>query len=141
MMTDPRVGAFVSLDLGGARGFSPESLAAIHKPFLVLAAGVDIGDMPAALESGYLAQKLPKASSTYVEISDAMHFTFMQLCKPGASDLIEKEAPGDGVVCRDGGTRKRDEIHREISYLVTGFLAEALPVKRWTSPTVAHKPD
>jgi predicted dienelactone hydrolase len=128
-MEDPRVGAFVSLDLGGARGFSPESLVATDKPFLVLAAGVDIGDMPAGLESGYLAQNLPKSSSTYVEIPDAMHFTFMQVCKPGAADLIEEETPGDGIVCKDGGARGRDEIHRDISYLVNGFVAQALGIR------------
>jgi predicted dienelactone hydrolase len=129
-MADPRVGAFVSLDLGAARGFSPESLAGVNKPFLIASAGVDIGDMPAMLESGYLAENLPKSTSTYVQIPDAMHFTFMQLCKPGAAELIEAETPGDGIVCKDGGTRGRAEIHREISYLVSGFLAQALPVKR-----------
>jgi predicted dienelactone hydrolase len=128
-MADPRVDAFVSLDLGAARGFSPESLAGVQKPFLVLSAGVDIGDMPARLESGYLAENLPKSIATYVEIPDAMHFTFMQLCKPGAAELIEAETPGDGIVCKDGGTRGRAAIHREISDRVTRFLTQALQVK------------
>jgi len=125
-MGDPRVGAIVSLDLGLARGFSPESLASIHIPSLVISAGTDIGDMPAKLESGYLAEHLPISSSTYIEIPDAMHFSFMQLCKPGAATLIEEDTPGNGIVCKDGGTRGREEIHREITFLVTGFLAKAL---------------
>jgi predicted dienelactone hydrolase len=129
-MADPRIKAFVSLDLGLARGFAPQSLADIGIPALVIAAGTDIGDMPAPLESGYLADHLPKASSTYVTIPDAMHFSFMQLCKPDAVALIEEETPGDGIVCKDGGTRSRDEIHREIAFLVTGFLAEALASPR-----------
>lgn len=128
-MGDPRIGAFISLDLGLARGFSPESLAGLHIPALVIAAGTDIGDMPAVLESGYLADHLPKTSSTYVTIPDAMHFSFMQVCKPGAMALIEDETPGDGVVCREGGSRSREEIHREITFLVAGFLAEAIPVR------------
>lgn len=127
-MTDPRISAFVSLDLGLARGFSPESLAGIDGTALVISAGTDIGDMPARLESGYLSANLPKASTTSVEIPDAMHFSFMQVCKPGAVDLIEAETPGDGIVCRDGGDRSREEIHREVSFLVTGFLAQALAV-------------
>ncbi|EEH13931.1 MULTISPECIES: hypothetical protein [Brucella] len=49
----------------------------------------------------YLAEHLPKSSSTYVEIPDAMHFSFMQLCKPGAAALIEEDIPGDGIVCKD----------------------------------------
>ncbi|WP_245281454.1 alpha/beta fold hydrolase [Rhizobium sp. AAP43] len=127
-LVDPRIKAFVSLDLGLARGFSPQSLATIHIPALVIAAGTDIGDMPAQLESGYLAEYLPEASSTYVTISDATHFSFMQLCKPNAVALIEEETPGDGIVCKDGGSRRREEIHRETAYLVTGFLADALTV-------------
>jgi predicted dienelactone hydrolase len=127
-MADPRIKAFVSLDLGLARGFSPQSLAEIKAQALVIAAGTDIGDMPAALESGYLAQHMHKASSTSVTIPDAMHFSFMQLCKPGAVALIEEETPGDGIVCKDGGSRSREEIHREIAFVVSGFLAEALSV-------------
>lgn len=126
-MRDPRLKAFVSLDLGLARGFSPESLAALRVPSLVVAAGIDIGGLPARLESGYLADHLPKSSSAYVEIPDAMHFSFMGLCKPGAVELIEEEEPGNGVACKDGGTRSREEIHREVAYLVIGFLASAIP--------------
>jgi predicted dienelactone hydrolase len=127
-MADPRLKAFVSLDLGLARGFEPQSLAEIGIPALVIAAGTDIGDMPAPLESGYLADHLPKAWSTYVTIPNAMHFSFMQVCKPNAVAMIEEEAPGDGVVCRDGGNGSRSEIHRETAVLVSGFLAKALTV-------------
>lgn len=127
-MADPRIKAFVSLDLGLARGFSPQSLADIQIPTLIIAAGTDIRDLPAQLESGYLAEHLPKESSTYVTIPDAMHFSFMQLCKPNAVALIEEETPGDGIVCTDGGRRSREEIHRETEFLVTGFLADALPI-------------
>ena len=128
-MDDHRLGAFISLDLGLARGFSPESLGGIRIPSLVIGAGTDIGDMPAQLETGYLAGHLSKASSTAVDIPDAMHFSFMQICKPGAEALIEAETPGDGIVCRDGAARGRDEIHREVAFLVTGFLAKALPLR------------
>jgi predicted dienelactone hydrolase len=124
---DPRLKAFVSLDLGLARGFSPQSLGAIHVPSLLIGAGVDVGGLPAALESGYLAEHLPKKSSTYVVVPDAMHFSFIGLCKPGAVAMIEKEEPGDGVVCKDGGTRSREAIHHEVAERVIGFLAEALP--------------
>lgn len=128
-LRDTRVGAVVSLDLGLARGFTPESLAAMTIPTLVLSAAVDIGGLPPKLESGYLAAGLPPASSTAVEIPDAMHFSFMQICKPGAVSLIEQESPGDGVVCKDGGSRSRDAIHRQVADLVIAFLAKALPGK------------
>lgn len=126
-MRDRRLKAFVSFDLGLARGFAPESLTALKVPSLVVAAGIDIGGLPPRLESGYLADHLPKSTSTFVEIPDAMHFSFMGLCKPGAVELIEKEEPGNGVACKDGDTRSRAEIHREVAYLVIGFLASAMP--------------
>jgi predicted dienelactone hydrolase len=126
---DARIGAIVSLDLGLARGFTPESLSAFRIPALVIGAGVDIGDLPAKMESGYLATHLPPATSRSVEIPDAMHFSFMQLCKPGAVELIEADTPGDGIVCKDGGGRGREAIHREVAALITAFLAKAIPPK------------
>lgn len=128
-LSDARIGAVVSLDLGLARGFTPESLAAFQVPALIIGAGVDIGGMPARLESGYLAANLPTATSSYVEIPDAMHFSFMQFCKPGAVALIEEDTPGDGIVCKDGGTRDREAIHRQVSDLIIAFLARAIPPK------------
>jgi predicted dienelactone hydrolase len=126
-LRDPRIAAFVSLDLGLARGFTPESLAQLNVPALVIAAGTDVGDMPAALESGYLASSLPRSVTEYVVIPDAMHFSFMQVCKPGAGEWIEKETPGDGVVCKDGGTRNREAIHHEVSQRIVTFLGAHLP--------------
>lgn len=128
-MADPRIRAFVSLDLGLARGFSPESLSQIDSPALILSAGTDIDGLPSKLESGYLSAHLPKASTTSVEIPEAMHFSFMQLCKPEAVAIIEAETPGDGIVCKNGGERRREAIHLEIAALVSGFLTEALAPK------------
>ena len=53
------------------------------------------------LESGYLMGSLPAETSRYVEVAGATHFSFMQLCKPGAVELIEEETPGDGIVCQE----------------------------------------
>jgi predicted dienelactone hydrolase len=126
-LRDPRIGAVVSLDLGLARSFSPESLAAVSVPVLIFGAGIDVGGLPADLESGYLAAKLPMAMREYVVVADAMHFSFMQLCKPGAVELIEERSPGDGVACKDGGTRGRAAIHREVADRIATFLGATLP--------------
>lgn len=123
---DERVRAVVSLDLGLARGFTPDSLAAVRVPALILAAGTDRANIPARLESGYLAEFLPKATTRYVEIADATHYSFMQLCKPDSNALIEAEAPGESFVCKDGGVRDRQAIHREIADIVISFLVESL---------------
>ncbi|AZZ92797.1 alpha/beta fold hydrolase [Hahella sp. KA22] len=128
-LADQRVRAVVSLDLGLARGFTPASLAAAPIPVLIFGAGVDIGDLPAKMESGYLAIHLPPAQTQYVEIPDAAHFSFMQRCKPAAIALLEEEAPGDGIICKDGDGRSREEIHRQVASQVIDFLAQALTAK------------
>jgi predicted dienelactone hydrolase len=126
-LKDDRVGAVVALDLGLARGFAPASLTAIRVPVLVFAAGVDVVKVPAKLESGYLIGHLPVATSHYIEVADAAHFSFMQLCKPGAAALIEEDTPGDSIVCKDGGKRDRAAIHRQVADQIIAFLARALP--------------
>ena len=128
-LSDPRVGAIVSLDLGLARGFTPESLAAFKIPVLVFGAGVDIGGLPAMLESGSLVENLPAATTRYAEIPDAMHFTFMQVCKPGAVEIIKNEEPGEEFVCQDPGPRDRSAIHREVTDKIVAFLAQSIPAK------------
>ncbi|WP_116186284.1 alpha/beta fold hydrolase [Pectobacterium aquaticum] len=124
-LADPRISAVISLDMGLARGFTAESLAAIHIPILIMAAGYPNEELPAELESHDLAQKLPPAYSTYKEIADATHFSFMQLCKPGAIEIINAENPGDGMICLDGGERSREQIHQEVGKDVSDFLQAA----------------
>ncbi|MBC8999678.1 alpha/beta fold hydrolase [Pseudomonas sp. N40(2020)] len=122
-LRDKRVTAVVSLDLGLSRGFTDDSLAALQVPVLVIAAGVPSQDLPAELESADLAKRLPKTSSQYVEISDASHFSFLSLCKPGAIAMLEEDAPGDGIICTDGdGGRPRPVIQAQTIALITEFL-------------------
>ncbi|WP_119388752.1 alpha/beta hydrolase family protein [Taklimakanibacter lacteus] len=136
-LSDQRIGAAVTLDLGPARGFTLESLARMRVPFLVIAAGADVdkatatqGQIAATNEdSRYIAQHLPKATSPYEEIADSLHFSFMQICKPGAVEIIREEAPGEEFVCRDGGTRGRQAIHEETVRMITAFLGKSLPEK------------
>ena len=130
-LSDKRVSAIVSLDLGLSRGITDESLAALPVPTLVIAAGVPSEDLPAELESADLAKRLPQASTRYVEISDATHFSFMSICKPGAVALIEESSPGDGMICRDGdGARPRDVIQQQTITLITEFLAQPLATRQ-----------
>ncbi|MCB1358856.1 MAG: alpha/beta fold hydrolase [Maritimibacter sp.] len=128
-MSDPRVRAFVSLDLGLARGFTPESLSDMTVPALLVGAGINIGDRPVELETGWLVQNMPAATTEEMIVSDAMHFSFMQLCHPGAVAMIEREEPGEGIVCRDGGTRGRATIHADLLGRINVFLDQALSVR------------
>ncbi|WP_339531521.1 alpha/beta hydrolase family protein [Pseudomonas mucidolens] len=122
-LSDKRVTAIVSLDLGLSRGFTDESLAAIPVPILVIAAGAPSVELPAELESGNLTKRLPRASTRYVEIGDASHFSFMSVCKPGGQALIEDSSPGDGMICRDGdAARPRELIQQQVVSLIDEFL-------------------
>ncbi|KOF19583.1 hypothetical protein AC244_12190 [Ensifer adhaerens] len=129
-LADRRVKAVVSLDLGLARGFTSASLATVQIPVLVVGAGVEVGARSAKLESGYLADRLPQSTSRYLEIADAAHFSFLQICKPGARALIEAETPGDGVVCDDGDGRDRATIHRDTAKAIAGFLDTTLNIQQ-----------
>ena len=125
-LSDKRVRAIVSLDLGLSRGMTDASLAALPVPTLVIGAGVPSEDLPAQLESANLATRLPSAKSQYVEISDASHFSFMSLCKPGAVALLEEDSPGDGIICTDGGARSREVIQQQVVALIDGFLSRSV---------------
>ena len=46
----------------------------------------------------------------------------MQLCKPGAIEMIEEEEPGDGIVCKDGGARTREVLHQIMFKDILGFI-------------------
>ncbi|MBB3309285.1 putative dienelactone hydrolase [Rhizobium sp. BK196] len=132
---DARIRAVVTLDLGPGRGLTPASLAAIHVPVMVLGAAADVdadmatkADIAATnMDSGYVARYLPSATTTYSLVPGSLHFSFMQPCKPGAAQLIEKEAPGESIVCRDGMGADREVIHRQVASMVTDFLGKALP--------------
>lgn len=128
-MRDRRINAFVTLDIGMARGFTPASLAHIRKPFLIMSAGTEIGGLPAQMESGYLARRLPYNVARSAQIADAMHFSFTQLCKPGAVEKLTQKSPHAAILCRDGGTSGRRAIHRQIMERVLPFLADAFTVK------------
>jgi len=122
-LSDKRVTAIVSLDLGLSRGFTDQSLAALPVPTLVIAAGVPSVELPAELESADLVKRLPAAATRYVEIGDATHFSFMAVCKPGGEALIEESSPGDGMICRDGeGARPREVIQQQVTSLIVEFL-------------------
>lgn len=91
---------------------------------MIIGAGVDVGDMDVELESGYLRRFLLKPLSTYTVISDAMHFSFIQVCKPQAIEILEQKAKGESIICKDGGERTRTEIHHEIINQITTFKSK-----------------
>lgn len=123
-LRDARVKAVVSLDLGFAPGFTPQSLRAVSVPTLILAAQADkLADLDAQQESGYLAAGMNRQ---YEVVEGATHFSFMQLCKPAGEALIEEETPGDGIVCQDASGGNRSAIHQALIPKIGMFLNSAL---------------
>lgn len=126
-LADQRVGAAVALDLGLARGFTPESLAGLKVPVLVMSAGEGDAQVPAALESRYLAAHLPFGLGRYIALAGATHFTFLPLCKPGAVALLEAEKHGDGPICHNGTAAEgRAALHAQAADAVLHFLDSEL---------------
>ncbi|MGG8471630.1 alpha/beta hydrolase family protein [Rahnella sp. PAMC25617] len=124
---DARIRAVVSLDLGLAPGFTPKSLNAINIPVLILAAQADrLAELPAEQESGYLAAEMDPNRRQYEIVEGATHFSFMQLCKPGAENILNEESPGDDVVCQDGLHAKRSNIHQNLVRKISAFLNSTL---------------
>ncbi|KAB7896450.1 prolyl oligopeptidase family serine peptidase [Rouxiella sp. S1S-2] len=124
---DVRIRAVVSLDLGLAPGFTPASLNAINIPVLILAAQEDtLAELPAGQESGYLAAEMNPNRRQYEIVEGATHFSFMQLCKPGAENILNEESPGDDVVCQDGPLAKRANIHQKLVRKISAFLNSTL---------------
>lgn len=123
-LKDDRINRVVSMDLGLARGFARQSLRDLTTPTLILAAGIDTAGLPQADESGFLARYIPRVNHDYIVYPDATHFSFMQLCKPGAVEMIEEEDPGDGIVCQDGNDRPREELHQAIAQDIMQFIQQ-----------------
>lgn len=139
--SDRRIKSVIALDAGLVRGFTEVSLSHIKIPVLLLAAGNNIADLPAHDESGYLAAFLPPSRVRFTVIPDASHFSFMQLCKPNAAKLIEEDAPGEGIICRDAMQRSRAALHQEIQRQIIDFLAVSLnysPVEPQRAPADKH---
>ncbi|MGP2481857.1 alpha/beta hydrolase family protein [Pantoea eucalypti] len=124
---DKRIKAVVSLDAGLAPGFTPVSLSKINIPVLILAAGNGMmGELPAPEESEYLANQMRVSLRKYILIKGATHFSFMQICKPGAEKIIDDESPGDGIVCHDDKDADRTALHQTITTEITVFLNSVL---------------
>jgi len=124
---DIRINAVISLDLGLAPGFTAQSLHEINIPVLIFAAEIDkLAALPAEQESAYLAASMRPEWRQLGIIEGATHFSFMQLCKPGAAALINKESPGDDIVCEDGLGAKRTDIHQDLFEKISAFLNSSL---------------
>ncbi len=94
---DPRIASAVLVDPGLAAAFTPDSLNAVDIPLTFINLG-SAGTIPVAVRSDVLAAQLPNA--TYEQVDEADHFSFLPVCKPGATDFL-KSVGDQNPICAE----------------------------------------
>ncbi|MEW6633871.1 MAG: alpha/beta fold hydrolase [Pseudomonadota bacterium] len=119
---DRRVKAAVLVDPGLAQAYDAESLKAVTIPMDFINLG-SAGTIPETIMAEKLAALTPRG--TYANVEGAIHFSFLQECKPGGAELL-KEAGEVDPICADGGSRSRADLHAELVGLIRGDLQRTL---------------
>jgi predicted dienelactone hydrolase len=119
---DARFTSVVAIDPALAQAYDAQSLNDLKQPTLVINLGVP-GKIPLAVDASAVVKLLPHAQ--YHTISDAIHFSFLGLCKPNGKEILRSEGDEEPL-CDDGGGRSRAEIHDEIIGRMLGFLKSKL---------------
>lgn len=115
---DPRFTSVAAIDPGLAQAYQGESLARLEIPALVINFGSP-GHIPLAVDSAELVKIMPDAE--YRTVEDAIHFSFLGVCKPNGNAILKAEGDPDPL-CDDGGGRPRKAIHDEVAGTILGFL-------------------
>lgn len=118
---DPRIGAAIIADPELSANFSAASLKAIDIPVHVIALGASFSN------PSRLSGLIPNAS--YATVPEATQFSAFPRCTPKAEAILREEGE-EVAICRDGGTRSREEIHAEIGQIVDRALATAFEKDR-----------
>ncbi len=94
-----------------------------------------LAQLPAKQESGYISEYMSAQKRQFTVIQGATHFSFMQLCKAGAEELINKDAPCEGIVCQDGAGANRVAIHKKLIREISVFLNSSLNYRSFVDGT------
>jgi len=122
---DARIGAVVSLDLGGTQTLTATSLAEVEIPVLVI--GAPRGEqIEQKIESLALAAMLPAEKVESLHVANTGHFDFLGLCTDRALAILREEEPDDVMVCIDG-QKPRAERHAGFVDAIDQFLSDKLP--------------
>jgi predicted dienelactone hydrolase len=119
---DARFASVVSIDPALAQAYTKESLAAMAVPTLVINLGGP-GKIPLGVNATKLVKIVPGAE--YRTVADAVHFSFLGVCKPNGKQVLAAEGETDPL-CDDGGGRPRAEIHKELASMIVGFFKTKL---------------
>jgi len=116
-LKDARFTGAVAIAPGFVESCTLKSLKGITIPVLIVGGGKDQNIPP----STHFYPRLPDfpKNIAYREIPDAAHFSFMQICKPGALEILAEEDAE--FVCMDHGSDRR-AIHDRLYRYIVDFL-------------------
>ena len=118
---DPRIEAVIAIDPALPLAATPESLAEMALPALVIQLGETKTIPPGMLWEDNVTQ-MPNAQTAV--IPETYHFAFLAECSTLGRIIIG--LAGDDNICSDNGTRNRPEIHAEVREKTAAFLAKVL---------------
>ncbi|WP_198338223.1 dienelactone hydrolase [Labrenzia sp. VG12] len=121
---DLRIRAVVAVDPALAAVFDPASLEPVNIPLHFINLGLP-KTIPIAVKSDELAEGASSGSLDYV--ANAVHFSFLPECAPGAADFLKRIGETDEL-CADGGARPRAELHQELADKIVTVLQNSLSV-------------
>jgi predicted dienelactone hydrolase len=116
-LSDARFTKVVAVAPGFVESFTPASLKGITIPALIIGGGKDRNIPPSTHYYPRFEDFPPNVA--YREIPDAQHFSFMQICQPGAAKILAEEDAA--FVCEDHGSDRR-AIHDQLYRYVVEFL-------------------
>lgn len=118
---DPRVRAAALIAPALGRSFTPESLAAVDAPMLVVV-GENDAVAPAATNAQTIAEAV--AASRYETVPGAGHYTFLNPCTKKGRAFVE--------FCKDAKGVDRDGVHEKVAAEIGDFFDTTLhPASGW----------
>ncbi|EKZ9012839.1 hypothetical protein RFA56_004944 [Vibrio alginolyticus] len=107
---DKRIKNAVAIAPGYVPAILPKSLDTLSAKTVVVGAELDETIPPKLQITPYINTNLSNLS--YNEIKGASHFSFMQICKPQAIEVLAEE--GAAFVCQETGNVDRISIHKRL---------------------------
>lgn len=121
---DTRIRAVIAVDPAFTPSYDDKSLTGVTVPVGVLNLGTP-STTPGIIEGRAIADLMPNARLD--RVPDAVHFSFLGLCKPDAARLLAEA--GDEPICADvPGGRDRVALHDDMAKRIFGFLDTMLPI-------------
>lgn len=117
---DRRINKIIAVDPGVADAMDMSSFNELPETLFI---NLGVGDSQSVVDAKPLHNKL--THSTYQQVADANHFSFLGICKPNAKAILAEEGEGDPLCdVPEGAKRSREAVHNELIDIVLNFLAK-----------------